>query len=82
MSFLNFQSFFCQLGLIFDILILSSKVTEGNTQTKQFHPKETLIYIRLVKWAMEALDVYTLSLSPTAIARSQPHQTVRHVILP
>jgi len=28
---------------------------------KQFQPKETLVYIRLVKWAMEALDIYTLN---------------------
>merc|ERR1711994_469522 len=43
---------------------------------KQFQPKETLIYIRLVKWAMEALDVYTLNASPGAAARTQPQQTV------
>jgi len=44
---------------------------------KQFQPKETLIYIRLVKWAMEALDVYTLNTTPGAAARTQPQQTVR-----
>ena len=33
-------------------------------QGKQFHPKETLVFIRLVKWAMQALDIYTLSVAP------------------
>jgi transformation/transcription domain-associated protein len=32
-----------------------------NQVHKQFQPKETLVYIRLVKWAMEALDIYTLN---------------------
>ena len=31
---------------------------------KQLQPKETLVYIRLVKWAMEALDIYTISTTP------------------
>ncbi|PSN44253.1 Transcription-associated protein 1 [Blattella germanica] len=35
-------------------------------QGKQFHPKETLVFIRLVKWAMQALDIYTLSMIPIA----------------
>lgn len=29
-----------------------------------FQPKETLLFIRLVKWALQALDVYTLPLAP------------------
>ncbi|KAJ1522938.1 hypothetical protein ONE63_002077 [Megalurothrips usitatus] len=29
-----------------------------------FEPKETLLFIRLVKWALQALDVYTLPLAP------------------
>ena len=33
---------------------------------KQLQPKETLVFIRLVKWAMEALDIYTLNTSPAA----------------
>jgi transformation/transcription domain-associated protein len=36
----------------------------SNQPQKQFQPKETLVYIRLVKWAMEALDVYTLNTTP------------------
>ena len=40
-------------------------------------PKETLIYIRLVKWAMEALDVYTINTAPGSPPRAQPQQTVR-----
>ena len=45
--------------------------------SKQLQPKETLIYIRLVKWAMEALDVYTINTAPGAPPRAQPQQTVR-----
>ena len=38
---------------------------QSNVQTNtQFQPKETLVYIRLVKWAMEALDIYTLNTTP------------------
>ena len=40
-------------------------------------PCDILIYIRLVKWAMEALDVYTLNTGPGTPARAQPQQTVR-----
>ncbi|XP_034936834.1 transformation/transcription domain-associated protein [Chelonus insularis] len=29
-------------------------------QSKQFQPKETLVFIRLVKWALQALDIYTI----------------------
>ena len=36
----------------------------SSTTTTQFNPKETLVYIRMVKWAMEALDVYTLNTTP------------------
>lgn len=35
---------------------------------KQFVSKETLVYIRLVKWAMEALDIYTLNSTPVTQA--------------
>ncbi|KAK7066693.1 hypothetical protein SK128_022508, partial [Halocaridina rubra] len=31
------------------------------TLNKAFHAKETLVFIRLVKWAMQALDIYTLN---------------------
>ena len=30
------------------------------SQSKQFQPKETLVFIRLVKWALQALDIYTI----------------------
>ncbi|QQP58073.1 Transformation/transcription domainassociated proteinlike [Caligus rogercresseyi] len=57
--------------------------TELISQNKQFQPKETAIYIRLVKWAMIALDVYTLNTTPPApppgptapVARSPAQQT-------
>lgn len=40
---------------------------------KQFQPHETLVFIRLVKWALKALDIYTLNVGP------QPGITVRLV---
>ncbi|CAG9853589.1 unnamed protein product [Phyllotreta striolata] len=40
----------------------------GSGQTtlpaKHFAPHETLVLIRLVKWALQALDIYTLSVGP------------------
>ncbi|KAH6938472.1 hypothetical protein HPB50_009619 [Hyalomma asiaticum] len=33
---------------------------QGQLEEKQFQPKETLVFIRLVKYALQALDVYTL----------------------
>ena len=52
--------------------LANTKNADGSTQSKQFQPKETLIYIRLVKWAMEALDVYTLNTGPGTPARAAP----------
>lgn len=31
---------------------------------KQIQPRETLVFIRLVKWALKALDIYTLNIGP------------------
>jgi hypothetical protein len=57
---------------------------DASIQSKQFQPKETLVFIRLVKWAMRALDIYTLSATPVAPGtvlpggqRTQSPQTVR-----
>jgi hypothetical protein len=62
-------------------LNFSTKSSDGSSPTKQFQPKETIIYIRLVRWAMEALDVYTLNTSPTPPPRAQPQQALHHGIL-
>ena len=43
----------------------NTPTTPAGMQQKQFQPKETLVYIRLVKWAMEALDIYTLNTTAT-----------------
>ncbi|XP_027217728.2 transformation/transcription domain-associated protein isoform X2 [Penaeus vannamei] len=57
-----------------------SAVDPGLTLNKSFHPKETLVFIRLVKWAMQALDIYTLNApgnqQPSG-QRGQVPQTVR-----
>ncbi|KAG8225079.1 hypothetical protein J437_LFUL000058 [Ladona fulva] len=36
---------------------------DGSTliQNKHFQPKETLVFVRLVRWALQALDVYTIT---------------------
>ena len=41
-----------------------SSATLSLVTTKQFQPHETLVFVRLVKWALKALDIYTLSLGP------------------
>lgn len=41
------------------------------TQSNQLQPKETLIYIELVKWALPALDIYTIG-TPTVGVPAQP----------
>jgi len=49
--------------------------------TNQFQPKETLIYIQLVKWALPALDVYLIGSpaigAPIQPGRSAQSQTIR-----
>ncbi|XP_033731686.1 transformation/transcription domain-associated protein-like, partial [Pecten maximus] len=48
-------------------------------QSKQFLPKEALVYIRLVKYALQALDIYTINVSPSgqAVIRPAVVQSVR-----
>jgi len=36
-------------------------------QNKQFLPKETLVYIRLVEYALQALDIYTINVTPLGL---------------
>ncbi|CAG2186713.1 TRRAP [Mytilus edulis] len=62
--------------------IVSCKATGTEATTipaKQFLPKETLVYIRLVKYALQALDIYTINVSPTgqAVIRPAVVQSVR-----
>lgn len=49
---------------------INSRMSEV-TQSNQFQPRETLIYIQLVKWALPALDIYTIG-PPTIGAPAQP----------
>lgn len=48
-------------------------------QNKQFLPKEILVFIRLVRYALQSLDIYTVNVSPTgqAIVRPAVGQSVR-----
>ncbi|XP_011636974.1 transformation/transcription domain-associated protein [Pogonomyrmex barbatus] len=55
--------------------------TSEVTQSNQLQPKETLIYIQLVKWALPALDIFTIG-PPTVGVPAQPgrpaqSQTIR-----
>ncbi|XP_030767739.1 transcription-associated protein 1 [Sitophilus oryzae] len=45
------------------------KTSSGQTlaQIKHFQPHETLVFVRLVKWALKALDIYTLNVGPQTI---------------
>lgn len=45
--------------------------TSEMTQSSPLQPKETLIYIELVKWALPALDIYTIG-TPTVGVPAQP----------
>lgn len=65
-------------------ICLQNSTGDAPIQSKQFQPKETLVFIRLVKWAMQALDIYTLSVTPVTPGtilpggqRTQSSQTVR-----
>lgn len=42
-----------------------------NTQSKTFQPKEILIFIDLVHWALEALDIYTINVPANGAAGAQ-----------
>ncbi|XP_070565955.1 transformation/transcription domain-associated protein-like isoform X2 [Ptychodera flava] len=48
-------------------------------QNKQFQPKETAVFVKLVKYAMQALDIYQVTVSPTGTSLIRPAncQTVR-----
>ncbi|KAK2172769.1 hypothetical protein NP493_930g01023 [Ridgeia piscesae] len=54
-------------------------VDEAFIQNKQFLPKETLVYVRLVKYALQALDIYTINMSASGqpVIRPTAMQTVR-----
>ncbi|XP_067013941.2 transformation/transcription domain-associated protein [Anabrus simplex] len=61
-----------------------TSISETHTQSKVFQPKEVRVFIRLVKWAMQALDIYSLSVNPLlpgiimpSVQRSSSNQTVR-----
>lgn len=41
-------------------------------QNKQFLPKEILVFIRLVRYALQSLDIYTVNVSPTGQAIVRP----------
>ena len=41
-------------------------------QNKQFVPKETLVYVRLVEFALQALDIYTINVTAAGQAVVKP----------
>ena len=58
-----------------------SAMDPSMNMNKSFQPKETLVFIRFVKWAMQALDIYTLtvvgSTQQPVPQRGQVSQTFR-----
>ncbi|CAH0549746.1 unnamed protein product, partial [Brassicogethes aeneus] len=55
------------------------KTTTGQAlvASKHFQPHETLVFVRLVKWALKALDIYTLNVSPPQGPQRLNQQNVR-----
>ena len=41
-------------------------------QNKQFLPRETLVYVRLVHFALRALDIYTINVGPSGQQHVRP----------
>lgn len=56
------------------------RVPGGSLEEKQFQPQETLVFIRLVKYALQALDIYTLQ-APATPGGSQPPQPPRNAAI-
>ncbi|XP_064456550.1 transformation/transcription domain-associated protein-like isoform X2 [Ornithodoros turicata] len=56
------------------------RVPGGSLEEKQFQPQETLVFIRLVKYALQALDIYTLQV-PNAPAGGQAQQLPRNAAI-
>jgi len=58
----------CDLGIILTELFLNAvRVSHADismVQNKQFLPKETLVYIRLLEYSLQALDIYTINVTP------------------
>lgn len=51
-----------------------SSVNQAIVTTKQFQPHETLVFVRLVKWALKALDIYTLYVGPQTTGPQRVNQ--------
>lgn len=59
---------------------------DGSPPQKQFQPRETLVFIRLVRWGLQSLDIYTLQThapntyatprSPVSLVRSKEEKEV------
>nr|XP_054766791.1 transformation/transcription domain-associated protein-like [Lytechinus pictus] len=55
--------------------VSACKVSTDPNQNKQFHPKETAVFIKLVKHALKALDIYQIQISPTGQTTIRPANT-------
>ncbi|XP_033101198.1 transformation/transcription domain-associated protein-like isoform X1 [Anneissia japonica] len=49
--------------------------TSFAAQNKQFHPKETAVFVKLVKYALQALDIYQIQVSATGQLGVRPANT-------
>lgn len=60
------------LSVVFILSTLYSPTEAATVQNKQFLPKEALVYIRLVKFALQALDIYTINIGANGQAVIRP----------
>ena len=61
-----------RVRLVFLLSTLYSPTEAATVQNKQFLPKEALVYIRLVKFALQALDIYTINIGANGQAVIRP----------
>ena len=57
-------------------LLLCCAADANLVTNKQFQPKETLVYARLVKYAMQALDIYTINVATNGQTFVRPAASV------
>ena len=79
-SLFHFQYFEFKISVLNVFRLVFRFPDSTMIQYKQFSPKETLVFIRMVKYALQALDIYTVQTtagSGQAFIRSPQVQTVR-----
>lgn len=65
-------NFSFKLNHIHDRFLFHFSADPSLLNNKQFQPKETLVYTRLVKYALPALDIYTINVASSGQAYIRP----------